>query len=638
MKKLFSLILALAMLLCMIPAQATAAEITSEVMIAPQYEAARDFSDGYAAVKKDGKWGYIDEEGNVVVDFQFDWAGYYAEGVAVVATIETVNDWEYYVFRLIDMEGMNVVLSDSQNIWSAFDEKVFGCVPNHVSNYEGIEEDMAQWDNFYNCNNGVVRVSDVCYTPDGKEIILKEEEKAKLFVPTWGDYEEPFDYFYSFGPAVDGVIPMVAAYVGQVTNWNQAFFMDLEGNIIRTFEPVNYEDGTGICDVLAPNEGLTLARIPLEEDPEYPGSWITAFGLLDEAGEWAVEPIYHMYRYYLSGWYIIEDRIVCSTHDKLWGAVDTKGNVVVPFEYKHLDMSSNGFSAAQKQDGTYVYLGDDGYVYQIGSINGGIAEVVTCTHFGSEGIAAVLDSDGNAYCISSKPIDGVLPAIQNSENLDPRIYFPEYEEGGDRGLIHPPTEIVVIQEDGLYGYMRVDVNLVINPFEDVEEDAFYYEPVLWAVENDITQGVSETQFAPKNDCTRAQVVTFLHRAAGSEVVENAQIAFTDVQKGKFYTDAVAWAVEKNVTNGMGDGTFGTGNPCTRGQVVTFLWRTAGEPEPTLEECEFTDVKEDAFYYKAVLWAVEKGITNGMGDGTFGVGNTCNRGQIVTFLYRYVNGE
>lgn len=636
MKRLFSMILVLTMLLCLIPAQAAAAEITSEVMIKPQYEAAMDFSDGYAAVKKDGKWGYIDEKGNVVVDFQFAWAGYYSEGVAVTATKETVNQIDYLIFHLIDMKGMDVVLPDSQNSWSGFDETLYGYVPNFAGFYDEIEEEMEQWNSFYLCNNGVVQVSNVCYTPDGKEIVLKETEKEKLFVPTWGDYEEPFDYFYSYGPAVDGVIPMVAAYVGQVTSWNQAFYMDLEGNITRTFEPVNYEDGTGICDVLAPNEGLSLARIPLKPDENYPGSWITSFGLLDKDGKWAVEPNYYMYRYYLSGWYIINERIVCSTHDGVWGAVNTEGKVVVPFQYKHLDMSSNGYSAAQKQDETYVYLGDDGYEYQIGGIHGGIAKVVTCTHFGEAGIAAVMDADGNAYCISNKPIKGVLPAIENSENLDPRIYFPEYEEGGDRGLIRPPSEIVVIKENDLYGYMRVDVDLVVNPFEDVQEGKFYYEPVLWAVENDITQGVSTTKFAPGNDCSRAQVVTFLHRAAGKETADEEKISFTDVQKGKFYTDAVAWAVEKSITEGMGDGTFGVDKPCTRAHVVTFLWRTAGKPEPKAQECEFTDVKENSFYYKAVLWAMENGITEGMGDGTFGVDKTCTRGHVVTFLYRYVN--
>ena len=173
----------------------------------------------------------------------------------------------------------------------------------------------------------------------------------------------------------------------------------------------------------------------------------------------------------------------------------------------------------------------------------------------------------------------------------------------------------------------------MNPFVDVKEGKFYYESVLWAVKKGITNGVTDNTFAPENECTRGHVVTFLWRAAGSPEPKNADNPFTDVKEGKFYYKAVLWAVENGITNGMTDTTFEPDTKCNRGQVVTFLWRARKMPEPTSTSHPFTDVVEGKFYYKAMLWAVEKGITNGMTATTFAPDNICNRGQVVTFLYR-----
>ena len=637
MKRLFSLIMVLAMVLCLVPAQASAAEMSSEILIKPQYEDALDFSEGYAAVKKDGKWGYIDETGKVVVDFQFDWAGYFCEGVAVVATLETIDEMEFYIFRLIDGKGMNNVLMDSQNIWVPFDDALFGGTPKCFSKYDGIEEDMGEWTETYTCNGGVVMVDGSCYTPDGKEILLKESEESKLFVPTWYEYPQPFDYFSATGPAVDGVIPMKAAYIGQMADYNQAFLMDTKGNIIRTFEPANYATGEGIHTVMAPDQGLVLAGILYEEVEEYSGFWYIRYGVMDANNNWVIQPEYSNYRYFLNGHFFSEDALVLGTAAGDWGARDPKGNVVTQFNYSWLNMFSYGFAAAQKEDGSSVFVDKTGKEYQIGGIDGGIAKVQICSSFSDLGIAAVYDAEKDvAYCISINPIDGVFPAVANSDKISPEVYFPDYVPGEIPGLTLPPSEIVVIEENGLYGFMKLDVDVVINPFEDVQLGKFYFEPVLWAVENEITNGISATKFAPDNNCNRAQVVTFLHRSQGKPVPGSVQSAFSDVQIGKFYTDAVAWAVEKGVTNGMGDGTFGVDRTCTRGQVVTFLWRAAGSPAPKSTEHPFTDLNPQAFYYNAVLWAVENGITNGTTATTFGPEGTCTRGQIVTFLYRYVN--
>ena len=175
-----------------------------------------------------------------------------------------------------------------------------------------------------------------------------------------------------------------------------------------------------------------------------------------------------------------------------------------------------------------------------------------------------------------------------------------------------------------------------NPFTDVPVGAFYEAPVLWAVERGITSGATADTFNPGGDCLRAQVVTFLWRAEGCpEPVSNAN-PFVDVPEDSFYIDPVLWAVEEGITNGSDATHFNPMGVCNRAQVVTFLYRAMGNPEVTAAECPFTDVEAGLWYEAPILWAVKTGITNGMGDGTFGVNGICNRAQVVTFLYRAYN--
>ena len=176
----------------------------------------------------------------------------------------------------------------------------------------------------------------------------------------------------------------------------------------------------------------------------------------------------------------------------------------------------------------------------------------------------------------------------------------------------------------------------MTPFDDVVPGQFYEEPVAWAVEHGITNGASDTEFNPNGTCLRAHVVTFLHRAAGNPEPEFAENPFTDVKKTDFFYNPVLWAVEKGITNGVSATEFGSYATCNRAAVVTFLWRAAGSPEPVSTEHPFTDVPAGAFYEKAVLWAIENGITNGISATAFGPTNPCNRAQVVTFLYRSYN--
>ena len=187
---------------------------------------------------------------------------------------------------------------------------------------------------------------------------------------------------------------------------------------------------------------------------------------------------------------------------------------------------------------------------------------------------------------------------------------------------------------------RVKINAVFaqenaaSMFSDVAASAYYYEAVRWAQEKGITGGIGNGLFGPDNSCTRAQIVTFLWRAAGSPEPKNTG-SFSDVSAGSYYAKAVAWAVENGITTGTGSGKFSPNAACTRAQSVTFLFRAIGKSVDS--KTTFSDVPADSYYADAVAWAVEKDVTNGIGGGLFEPDNICTRAQIVTFLYRVYQG-
>ena len=172
-------------------------------------------------------------------------------------------------------------------------------------------------------------------------------------------------------------------------------------------------------------------------------------------------------------------------------------------------------------------------------------------------------------------------------------------------------------------------------FADVPANSYYADAVLWAAKNGITGGIGNGLFGPNQPCTRAQIVTFLWRAAGSPEPK-AMSSFSDVSADSYYAKAVAWAVENGITTGTGDGKFSPDATCTRAQSVTFLFRAIGKLVDS--KAEFSDVLTDSYYANAVAWAVENGVTNGIGDGLFGPDNSCTRAQIVTFLFRAYQGK
>ena len=174
-----------------------------------------------------------------------------------------------------------------------------------------------------------------------------------------------------------------------------------------------------------------------------------------------------------------------------------------------------------------------------------------------------------------------------------------------------------------------------SPFRDVSTDAYYYEAIKWAVDRGVTGGIGDGLFGPNQSCTRAQIVTFLWRAAGSPEPKSAA-AFADVPAGAYYAKAVAWAVENGITTGTSETTFSPNAACTRAQSVTFLFRALGKLTESGET--FRDVPKGSYYEDAVAWAAANGITTGIGGGLFGPNQSCTRAQIVTFLYRAYQGR
>ena len=204
----------------------------------------------------------------------------------------------------------------------------------------------------------------------------------------------------------------------------------------------------------------------------------------------------------------------------------------------------------------------------------------------------------------------------------------------DKALTEKITEVKLTGSTTVYAGWQEAAE---SPFTDVPKGSYYEEAVNWAVAQGITAGTTATTFSPDATCTRAQAVTFLWRAAGSPAPQSHAMPFTDVAEGSYYHDAVLWAVENGITKGTSDTAFSPNATCTRGQFVTFLWRSQKSPASGSVN-PFTDVAADAYYANAVLWAAENGVTSGTTATTFSPNNTCTRAQIVTFLFRCLGGE
>lgn len=280
-----------------------------------------------------------------------------------------------------------------------------------------------------------------------------------------------------------------------------------------------------------------------------------------------------------------------------------------------------------------------------------ITKEPTCTQNGIQVRDCVICGFQESSTVSHLGHDYVVEVMPPS--CTARGYTSHYCPGcGDRfrteyteALGHRYDDGVVIKEPTLTTMGRIrytcsgcgdtyqdTIPKLVNPFTDIDKNAYYFDPVIWAVNKGITSGLDNTHFGPDVLCNRAQVVTFLWRSAGMPEPGIRQNPFLDVPGGSFYEKAVLWAFEEKITSGTDSTHFSPDLPCNRAQVVTFLHRYRGCPE-SQGTTQFPDVKAGNFFYHAVLWAAQRGITLGMDDGYFRPEHNCNRAQIVTFLYR-----
>ena len=247
------------------------------------------------------------------------------------------------------------------------------------------------------------------------------------------------------------------------------------------------------------------------------------------------------------------------------------------------------------------------------------------TENGSVSVSPKNASQGDRVTLTVKPDEGYeLDSLKVLDKNNKELALTD-KGGGKFTFIMPAGKVEV---------KAVFVEEVkVSPFQDVPIDAYYYEAVKWAQKKGITGGIGNDLFGPYQSCTRAQIVTFLWRAAGSPEPEGTAAGMTDVAAGSYYEKAVAWAIENGITTGTADGLFAPDASCTRAQGMTFLFRASKASADGVPA--FSDVAADAYYAEAVKWATDNGITTGVGGGKFNPNGTCTRAQIATFLYRYM---
>ncbi len=329
-----------------------------------------------------------------------------------------------------------------------------------------------------------------------------------------------------------------------------------------------------------------------------------------------------------------------------YSAASSASDLIAGVEYTELDGAMDCLTPVVYPNKTLVnasYIADgDGILYAYGL--GYFSQIPA-------GAAVLVKSDK-----TRTPTEGFVP----TNTAERAAGFKAYLNGGVQGFAYKENGMNVVlfanslthkvhQRDEyayisnfLFSSVLSDKNYdgsesVALPFTDVAEGAYYADAVAWAIQNKVTSGVSATTFAPNASCTRGQMVTFLWKAAGSPEPKSLTTAFTDVKSGAYYEKAVAWAVENKVTTGTSATTFSPDATVTRGQSVTFLWKANNSPAAEGTSA-FADVAAGVYYAPAVAWAVEKGVTSGMSATTFAPNSDCTRAQIVTFLYRAASAK
>lgn len=368
------------------------------------------------------------------------------------------------------------------------------------------------------------------------------------------------------------------------------------------------------------------------------------WGVLDRNGREIFPCVYDSIRYLKDGYFAVQQGADT-------GVMNSQGQMVLPMEYAGISRHRDTFIATKYKSEEYrqrVAAGEGMPSLGESWTTAGVVDIhgKPLIDFGT--YAVISFSEGNSvfscgkwegqYKASDVQIVGAPTHYENTYTYDYFFYSTVYNSevnaispDGPSIIITVPGGIIAVRVPGS-GTKPSEQTPIIsnssNAFTDVKSTDYYSDAVQWAVEKNITSGTSKTTFSPDATCSKAQILTFLWHANGSPE-PTAATPFTDVKTADYFYKAALWAAEKGLVSGS---TFGANADCTRAMTVEYMWKAAGSPAPA-GKADFDDVPANADYAQAVAWAVEKNITSGTGDGNFSPTATCTRGQIVTFLYR-----
>ena len=601
-------------LLFALGAQAFAADLTYTVLISARYEDAQSFSEGLAAVKQGGLWGYVDEKGNTVIPFQYSYAFSFSEGLAIVGkTVTTeayqptgeINEWGYEEYDMLPTPG---------HAWYVIDKSgnetplrfANGTQPTIPKMYFDESTDPAvYYHNGYVLMNGYVTVSDIS---DETTSLTFDRNGNQVLLGPDGDYKPMFPY-------------NEGAFAATMINSYGVLFCDEQGQPIVTFA-----EG-GEYNIRPFNQGLA-PYAEMKED-----SWEYYWGFIDKSGNVVIEPQY--LDFYVTGLFttyqVFSDGIASvQSQSGKWGGIDKNGDTVVPFEYDVLAVFNEGVAPAQK-DGKYGVINVNNEVVvpfeydRITSYNGGRAVAV---------------KDGRAFCI-----DRYGNEIAGSDKVSQDVYFPE---GLDSLRLLSPSDTIVYSENNRYGFAQIGY-IPELPQED-EMASWAYEEVIQAIENDLVPAELQNQYLV--DITRADfaylVVNLLTEVTGKDIDQIIQeelgedldelvaaYPFSDT------TDAnVVAANALGIITGRGDGIFDPYNEISRQEAAALLMRIGkylGKTDVDVSSVNFDDAGQVQTYAKeAVAYVQALGVMKGTSDTTFSPYDTYTRQQAYMTIWRLYN--
>lgn len=504
-----------------------------ELVVDAKYNEVAPFSNGFAAVYEYEKYdlelspnwvveaykdhiGFVDRTGNLVIPMIYEQVGRFSEGRATVCKNKR--------WGVIDDNGNVIVPFQYTNSFSL-----------------GI------------CSNGLMS-----FQSNGKYGYLDKAGKVKISA-----------VYDAAGQFVDGfAVVSKNGFYGMI---------DTTGKTVIPFKYVRL--------------GYFQEGMALYSDES---GWNCKYGYINSKGEEVTPVMYNKAYDFSNGLAMVsvtDERFSDPVIQDRYGFIDKNGNEVIPLKYSSAESFVSGLALVRENSPDHI-----------GSMGGSSVSA----RFDGKPKSIYIDTDGNEILSNNSKYWGIdfsgsIGVISRASGSYAIIKNPVYKE--------PPH--------------------AIGKFNDVMSDSYYAEPVSWAVENKVTSGTSTTTFSPSDICTNAQILTFLWRAKGFSI-PTIQNPFDNVNGNEYYANASIWAYENGLVSGP---SFSENIPCTRSMVVTYLWKLAGSPKST--SSSFSDIPADASYASAVSWAVSKGITNGTSATTFSPNDTCTRGQIVTFLYRSI---